>query len=177
MRLLAAVLLIGSMASAPALAQTPLPFPKPTDPQKPAGQGSTKVAPPQPTGKPVEAAAPSEAALGVPIYPAASFIAAYEAGRGQRYYLYGTSAPFAQIVDYYRSVLKQRGDLVYDEPPIHMFEIGRFREETMAFYPSVTVKDYTWAGGLGYLNPVRGAEPVRFKTVIQIVPAAPGSPR
>ena len=57
---------------------------------------------------------------------------------------------------------------------MHMFDIGRFREETMAFPPSVTVKDYTWAGSLGYLNPKRGAEPARFRTIIQIVPAPPG---
>jgi hypothetical protein len=58
-----------------------------------------------------------------------------------------------------------------------MFEVGRFRQETMSFYPGVTVKDYAWAGSLGYINPKRGAEPARFKTIIQIVPALPGSPR
>ena len=30
-----------------------------------------------------------------------------------------------------------------------MFDVGRFREETMAFPPGVTVKDYTWAGSAG----------------------------
>jgi hypothetical protein len=45
----------------------------------------------------------------------------------------------------------------------------------MAFPPSVTVKDYTWAGSAGYLNPTRGAEPARFKTVIQLVPAPVGA--
>jgi hypothetical protein len=54
-----------------------------------------------------------------------------------------------------------------------MFDIGRFREETMAFPPSVTVKDYTWGGSAGYLNPKEGGEPARFKTIIQIVPAPP----
>ena len=171
MRSLAAVLLIAFALGSPASAQTPLPFPKPADPQKPGGSGSIKVEPPQQPGKTVDVPAPTEAILGVPVYPAAIFIAAYDAGRGQRYYLYGSNAPFAQIVDYYKSVLKQRGDLVYDEPPIHMFEIGRFREETMAFYPSVTVKDYGWAGSAGYINPKPGGEPARFKTIIQIVPA------
>ena len=74
-------------------------------------------------------------------------------------------------------MLKQRGELVYDEPPIHMFEVGRFREELMAFPPGVTVKDYSWAGSAGYLNPKRGAEPARFRTIIQIVPAPPPPPR
>jgi hypothetical protein len=58
-----------------------------------------------------------------------------------------------------------------------MFETGRFREETMAFPPSVTVKDYTWGGSQGYLNPKRGAKPARFVTIIQIVPAPPGVSR
>ena len=53
-----------------------------------------------------------------------------------------------------------------------MFEIGRFREETMAFPPGVTVKDYTWGNLKGYLNPKPGAQPERFPTVIQMVPAA-----
>jgi hypothetical protein len=111
----------------------------------------------------------------MPIYPSAEFLASYDAGRGQRYYLFGTNASFVQIVDYYKTTLKQKGELVYEEPPIHMFEVGRFREETMAFPPGVTVKDYTWAGSLGYLNPKRGVEPARFKTIIQIVPPPAGA--
>ena len=54
---------------------------------------------------------------------------------------------------YYRTTLKQRGEVVFEEPPVHMFDVGRFREETMAFPPGVTVKDYTWGGSAGYLNP------------------------
>ena len=108
------------------------------------------------------------------VYPGAEFLASYDAGRGQRYYLFGTNASFVEIVNYYKTVLKQKGELVYDEPPIHEFDIGRFREETMAFPPSVTVKDYTWGGSAGYLNPKRGAQPQRFKTIIQVVPVVPG---
>ena len=58
---------------------------------------------------------------------------------------------------YYRTQLKDKGDLVYDVPPVHMFEVGRFREESMAFPPGVTVKDYTWGGAKGYLVPTPGA--------------------
>jgi hypothetical protein len=43
----------------------------------------------------------------------------------------------------------------------------------MAFPPSVTVKDYTWGGGAGYLNPKPGGKPSRFPTIIQIVPNPP----
>ena len=81
--------------------------------------------------------------------------------------------PFLELVNYYKTLLKQKGELVYDEPAIHQFDIGKYKEETMAFPPSVTVKDYTWGGSDGYLNPKRGKEPARFKTIIQIVPALP----
>jgi hypothetical protein len=161
---LAVVLATTIGAAAGATAQTPVPFPKPADPQKPGPGG--KVAPP---GAPMPA--PTEATLGMPIYPASEFIASYDAGRGQRYYIFGTNASYAEAVNYYRTVLKQRGEVVYEEPPVHMFDVGRFREETMAFPPGVTVKDYTWAGSAGYLNPRFGAQPARFKTIIQIVPA------
>jgi hypothetical protein len=189
MRYAAVVLLlvsgVGLGVCRPVLAQVPQPFPKPpVDQQKPSAQTPPKVEPPQKPGTtapPAAAApgaqAPTEAALGLPIFPSAEFIASYDAGRGQRYYLFGTNNAFAQIVEYYKTVLKQRGELVYDEPPIHMFEVGRFREETMAFMPGVTIKDYSWAGSLGYLNPKRGAEPARFKTIIQLVPAPAGAPK
>ena len=177
------VVLIGSAVllavRSASFAQTPQPFPRPgesrpespaTSTQKPQG----RVLPPEPASA-KKTGEPTEAELGMPIYPGAQFVTSYDAGRGQRYYLFGSSADFAQIVTYYKNVLKQRGELVYEEPPIHMFEVGRFREETMAFPPGVTVKDYTWAGSAGYLNPKRGAEPARFKTIIQIVPAPAGT--
>ena len=162
--------------AAGAAAQTPQPFPRPGD-QRPQSPGTAAPTPPprpavpQPAGTASQPAEPNETTLGVPLYPGLQFIASYDAGRGQRYYLFGTTSDFAQLVNYYKSVLKQKGELVYEEPPIHMFDVGRFREETMAFPPSVTVKDYTWAGSLGYLNPKRGAEPARFKTIVQIVPS------
>jgi hypothetical protein len=177
MRSPAVLLLIALGVSSSSLAQVPQPFPKPADQAKPGTQGSPRVEPPQTAPATQVAAAPTEATLGLPIYPAAEYIASYDAGRGQRYHLFGTTATFVQIVEYYKSVLKQRGELVYDEPPVHMFEVGRFREETMAFPPGVTVKDYTWAGSLGYLNPKRGAEPARFKTIIQIVPPPASTPK
>jgi hypothetical protein len=168
---------------APVSAQTPQPFPRPGDPARPQPSNPAPATPqPPPPGSkvaPPAAAAgadPTEATLGIPLYPSAQFIASYDAGRGQRYYLFGTTATFAEIVAYYRSILKQRGDLVYEAPAVHMFDVGRFREETMAFPPGVTVKDYTWGGSAGYINPRPGGSPARFPTIIQIVPppAAPG---
>ena len=62
---------------------------------------------------------------------------------------------------------------MYEEPGVHQFDIGKYKEESMAFPPSVTVKDYTWGGSAGYLNPRRGVQPARFKTIIQVVPNPP----
>jgi hypothetical protein len=163
-----------------AAAQVPVPFPRPGQPPVSAPQ-TPPIAPPDapatPATQPAAGGDPNEATLGVPLYPGSQFIASYDAGRGQRYYLFGVMADYAQIVGYYRSMLKTRGEEVFEQPPVHMFDIGRFREETMAFPPSVTVKDYTWGGSLGYLNPKRGAEPARFKTIIQVVPVQPGAAR
>ena len=106
----------------------------------------------------------------MPLYPSAQFITSYDAGRGQRYYLYGVGATFAELVTYYRTQLKERGTLVFEEPPMQMFEVGRFRDETMAFPPGITIKDWTWGGSQGYPNPKRGGQPSRFPTVLMIVP-------
>lgn len=174
-----------SLASLGVLAQTqqpvPQPFPRPGQPpptqpaqppQTPApAPAPAPAAPPPARTVPVEEPAPTEATLGVPIYPSSQFLASYDAGRNQRYFLFGTTASFNEMVSYYRNVLKQRGEIVFEEPATHIFEVGRYREETMAFPPSVTIKDYTWGGSAGYINPKNGAEPARFPTVIQIVPA------
>lgn len=156
------------------LAQTPQPFPKPGEPrpQTPPRPAVEAPAQPQPAlpAQP-STAEPTEATLGVSVYPGAEFLASYDAGKGQRYYLFGTNAGFTEIVNYYRNVLRQKGELVYEEPPVHEFDIAKYREETMAFPPSVTVKDYTWGGAAGYMNPKRGKQPARFRTIIQIVPA------
>lgn len=117
---------------------------------------------------------PSAASLGVTLYPGSQFIASYDAGRGQRFYLYGTSGSFVAVVTYYRQLLKQRGELVFEAPATHQFDLGKFREETMAFPPSVTVKDYQSQISQGYPNPKAGGEPARFPTIIQIVPSAAG---
>src|SRR5262245_44399933 len=160
----AAVLVLGTLTLA---AQTPKPFPQPTpsQPQKPAPDTAAPVGP-----------VPTEATLGVAIYPNAQFITSYDAGRGQRFYLFGAATPFAEVVTFYRTALKQKGEILFESPPTHQFETGRFRDETMAFPPSVTIKDYTWGGSPGYPNPRKGAGPERFPTVIQIVPAPPGTP-
>jgi hypothetical protein len=99
------------------------------------------------------------------------YLTSYDAGRGQRFHLYGVTLSYADAVNYYRTTLKQRGEQLFESPPTHQFEIGRFRDSEMAFPPSVTVKDFTWGGSAGYLNPNKGGTPERFPTIIQIVPA------
>ena len=120
---------------------------------------------------------PTEEVLGFPIYPSAQFLTSYDAGRGQRYFLFGTNNGFEEMVNYYRLLLDEGGDRVFDAPATHIFEIGRFREETMAFPPGVTIKDYTWDGSEGYLNPDGSQGEQRFRTIIQIVPALPEQER
>lgn len=107
----------------------------------------------------------------MPIYPAAQFIRSYYAGGGQRYYIFGSSASFADIVAYYRNVLKQKGDVLFEVPATHQFDVGKFDPQTMAFQPGVTVKDFQSEVSKGFPNPTPGALPERFPTIIQIVPA------
>lgn len=177
-------IVLGLVVSYPVFGQTPRPFPrlgepqapKPSSPSQPAPAAPATPAPqtlpttPQP---PQDPAAPTPAALVFPAYPSSQFLASLDAGRGQRYVIFGTTAPFADVVTYYRTQLDERGNLVFKEPPTHMFEVGRFRDETMAFPPGVTVKDWTWGGSQGYPNPKLHGQPVRFPTIIVIVPPPP----
>lgn len=167
----------------PALAQTPQPFPRAGQASQPPRREPAQPAPttgaaPAPTAAAQSGAnaAPTAATLGVPVYPGAQFLASYDAGRGQRYYIFGATAAHTEIVLYYRTQLMERGDVVFREPPTTVFEVQRFREETMAFPPGVTVKDWTWGGSQGYPNPILGGKPARFPTIIMIVPPPPAAP-
>jgi hypothetical protein len=116
--------------------------------------------------------------LGASIYPSAQFLGSYDAGRGQRYYLFGTSSAYAEVVLYYQKQIGERGDVVLKDPPTHQFfgdPFARYREETMVFPPGVTVKDWTAGGSTGYPNPKPGAVPARFPTIIMIVTPPPGT--
>jgi hypothetical protein len=185
--------MVAAMFLAAALAQqppVPRPFPQPSSgqparPATPAGPAAgtpppapsaAAPAPAAPAGKPAAAAPnapPTEAALGVPIYPGSQFLTSYDAGRGQRFYLFGSTASFTDLVTWYRNALKQRGDLIFDAPATQEFDVGRFREETMAFPPGVTIKEYKSEISDGYPNPKPGAQPARFPTVLQFVPVVP----
>ena len=177
----------------PVLGQTPQPFPRPAvpspappspapaQPAAPPPQAPAPQAPaPAATQAPADPNAPDPATVYFPVHPTAQFLASYDAGRGQRYYIYGTTAPYAELVAFYRAQLRERGDQVFEQPLTHVFEVGRFREEIMAFPPGVTVKDWTSGGSQGYPNPKGSdAQPARFPSIIMIVPppAAATAPR
>ena len=155
----------------PATAATPA-----TTPQQPGAK--PQAAPPAVQAAPARSVAavdapevaPAACQQGAPVLAGAQYLASYDAGMGQIYCLYGSGQAFADVVTYYRTVLKDRGELVFDAPATHMFEVGKFKEADVAFPPGVTVKDYTWGGSPGYTNPRLGASPAFFPTVIQIVP-------
>jgi hypothetical protein len=151
----------------------PQPFPRPGSGPPAAPPPPARVAPqsPSPTAEPARpAGAPTEATLGVAVYPGAQFITSYNAGRGQRFYIFGSAASFVDLVTFYRTVLKQKGELVFEVPATHEFDVGKFREDTMAFPPGVTIKDYQSELSQGYPNPKPGGQPARFPSIIQIVP-------
>jgi hypothetical protein len=157
-------------AQAPAVPR-PSPFPgsspstsRPPDPGPPAA----RTAAPAPL-PPIEAPRGDQAPEGTPVYPSAEFIDSYDAGSGQRYYLYGTNAPYADVVAFYKNTLRNGGRELYKTPPMQQFDLGRFQEGSMAYPPSVVVKDYTSNGSAGYLM-AAGATEKRYRTVIQIVP-------
>jgi hypothetical protein len=174
-------------------AKTPAAQPTKPAPPAPAPATTSKPAPPAQksvaasTAQPAAAsapegpdAAPTERTLNAPVFPTAQFLTSYDADLGQRFYLYGSTQPFAEVVAYYRTRLKDKGELVFDAPATHVFEVGKFKESEVAFSPGVTITDYAWQGAPGYLNPKPGASPAYFPTVIQIVPPPPalaGRPR
>ncbi len=69
-------------------------------------------------------------------------------------------------------MLKDGGHEIYKDPATRQFDLGKYRDDSMAFPPSVVVKDYTWNNSPGYLF-VSGTTSKRFKTIIQIVPPTP----
>ncbi len=171
--LLLSVTLVAPQAPPP----TPKPFP---------GAAVGPSAPAAPRDKPV-ASAPAPAAgqagtpavqgppppdpllAGIPIYPTADLLDSYDAGQGQRYFIFGTTAPFADVVTYYKTTLRAGGRELFKTPGMQQFDLSRYQEQSMAYPPSVVVKDYVWNGSTGYLH-IAGKVEKRYPTVIQIVP-------
>ena len=187
------VILAVGVVSAAAQAPVPVPRPFPGAPTPPATSGpapataapapaTTAIAgSPQPANSPViapePAAQPSPDLPGVPApYPTAEYLESFDAGSQQQYVLYGTDAPFAEVVTYYRTLLKTGGREIYRTPGVYQFDLGRFDDNRMAFPPSIVVKDYAGGTSPGYLH-VSGTEEKRFRTIIQIVPPPPATAR
>jgi hypothetical protein len=172
-------LLLAAALAAQQPPPVPQPFPRGGSPQTAPPPSPAPSPAPQPAAAPAKPASPeavpTEATLGVPIFPGAQYLTSYDAGRGQRFYLFGSSASFVDLVTYYRTALKQKGELVYEIPATHEFDVGRFHEDTMAFPPGVTVKDFQSDVSEGFPNPKPGGQPARFRSVIQIVPVVPGA--
>jgi hypothetical protein len=185
---LLAVTALGARQTVP----VPQPFPGSSTPSSPsapppapAGRGSQQApqAPPTPAtpSRGSQPAQPSAASRGsqapvlpstVPVYPAAEYLDSFDAGSGQRYYLYGTNLPYADLVAYYRTVLKNGGRELYKTPGMWQFDLGRFQDD-MAYPPSIVVKDYFSENSPGYLF-ADGTSEKRYRTIIQIVPPGPG---
>src|SRR4051812_8901109 len=93
----------------PGSGQPAKPAPPPPPSSRPTQPTPAQTAPPPPAARSssADADAPTEASLGIPLYPGAQYIKSYDAGRGQRFYLFGTTAPFVDLVTYYRERLKQ----------------------------------------------------------------------
>lgn len=137
----------------------PRPFPGAQTPAAEAAQAQT------PQGQ-------VDPALGMQLYPGAELLATYDAGPNQKMYIYGSASTYANVVEFFKTTLKDRGRQLFDGP-MHQFDLGRYRRETMMLQPALTVKDYTWNGRDGYVH-VSGRQIVKYPTIIQIVPAAPG---
>ena len=182
--LVAATLLVAPSPTSAQRRLAPRSFPPP-EPASPAesepARGPGPIALPAPPPRdllpppPAGRAAPTEDELGVAIYPNSTYLASFDAGRGQQFHLFGTNATFTNMVRYYRVILRDRGDEVFESPATHQFDTGRFDDDRMDFRPSVTIKDYAWNGAPGYPNPLPGGDPPTFATIIQFTTAPPGA--
>lgn len=99
---IAALAVAGLAAAEPQQRQpVPRPFPQPGN-QSPGASEPARERPATPTPARASVASaqnvPTEATLGFPIYPNAQFLTSYEAGRSQRYYLFGTNSSFEEMV-------------------------------------------------------------------------------
>jgi hypothetical protein len=154
----------------PTTQPVPKPFPGSNPPTTTPGKPVDGSAPAAPTPAPKPNLPSPQELANAPLYPAADFLESFDAGRGQKYFIYGTNAPYIDIIAFYRKQLGNGGQEVFRAPAMQRFDLGRFDEQTMAYPPSVVVKDYSWNGSPGYLF-VSGTTEKRYKTIIQIVPA------
>ena len=172
---------LGEARQATATPPVPKPFPQPnsppvsTTPAKP-GEATPGTTPPPAApntatvAKPAAQGRPTESDLGVRVFDGADYLDVVELGKGQRAFLFGTNAPFADVVAFYK---RERGGgrELFRTPPMQQFDFDvKFRDETMMVQPAVVVKDYAWNMGGGYVS-LDGTQERHYKTIVQIVPA------
>src|SRR5262245_2765679 len=93
----------GGTQSTPPAQPTQKPTPPAAPAQTPAAPSTTTV-PASTVPAPPSTTPPSEELLGVKVHPSGQFIGSYDAGRGQRFYLYGSTLSFVELVTYYRTL-------------------------------------------------------------------------
>jgi hypothetical protein len=152
--------------STPPPTQTPVPKPFPTGTQPPTTKPLGPIIPTASAQQ--DGAAVDPRLTGIPIYPGAELLSSFDTGRGQYVFLLGSNMSYTDIVGFYKGHLRNSGSEVFRTPPMQQFDLGPFRSETMAYRPSVVVKDYS-IDSQGYLH-VAGTTEKRYRTVIQIVP-------
>jgi len=109
--------LVAVAATAAGAQQTvppPKPFPgatpptgKPIEPPATPATPGAQSAPAPPSGPYGPAKSGCDAAaIGAPVYPGAQYVDSFDAGKGQRFCLFGTDAGYADIVEYYKRTMK-----------------------------------------------------------------------
>ena len=174
MSLIKFVILVAMLAVAMMTQQPVRPFPKPGETPPPSARAATADA--SRASSAAEAgyrstrngADPGDARLAC--LPGAQFLASCDAGRGQRYYLFGTNATFAEIVAYYKTYLKDGGERVYDDAgaPVGSRTVRRRNNGVSAGHHG---QGLCLGRVEGLAQPKPNANPARFVTIIQIVPA------
>ena len=161
---------MSSVPLCPRRVQVPQPFPRPgtgqpAQPARPAPPPTTPRHPPAPPPRrPAPEAAADRSHARRADFPGAQFIASYDAGRGQRYYIFGSPATFVDLVAYYRTVLKQKGELGLrraGHPRVRRRQVSRRDDGVSAGRDD---QDFQSDISQGYPNPKPGGQPARFPT-------------
>ena len=95
----------------------------------------------------------------------------YDAGRGQRYLSVRDSAAVRRCSWRITGRCSSRGATLFTKLRRHISSTSAgSTNDTMAFPPGVTIKDFQSDLSQGFPNPKPGGQPARFPTIIQIVP-------
>ena len=62
-------------------------------------------------------------------------------GRGQRYYLFGTNAAYAEIVGYYKNIMKNGGRTIFEAPAMQQWDLGKSFDTFCPMGPWIATAD------------------------------------